>query len=272
MTPLPWYEAVSDFPHLQIAQFKGKRRALDEHARQHKGKGPAQSRPRPREPQQYPPMFRGTSQGLFEECCNEVANQLAEASQNVEKLEGFQDAMDKWKLKLECHILKHREFSGVLQREISDRQAKVEAISDDIKQLEAGLTQADSWSQLIKDTLSKVSENKEKEKKMAQAAEILASLGDFAGSDEQEILTMAKRMIKESKEKDPKASESQASGAQASEASGVDLVHKLTPRNPSRCKLREWIWSVDLPQKIPVVMIFVYPGAKIRPPQGQTFY
>ena len=239
MIPLPWYEAVSDFPHLQIAQFKGKRRALDEHARQHKGKGPAQSRPRPREPQQplkpqhpaYPPMFRGASQGLFEECCNEVANQLAEASQNVEKLEGFQDAMDKWKLKLECHIRKHREFSGVLQRGISDRQAKIEAILDDIKQLEAGLTQADTWSQLIKDTLSKVSENKEKEKKMAQAAEILASLGDFAGSDEQEILTMAKRMIKESKEKDPKASESQASGAQASEAQASEL----TPKNPSRC-------------------------------------
>ena len=30
MTPLPWHEAVSDFPHLQVAQFKGKRRALED--------------------------------------------------------------------------------------------------------------------------------------------------------------------------------------------------------------------------------------------------
>ena len=32
MTPLPWHEAVSDFPHLQVAQFKGKRWALDDQA------------------------------------------------------------------------------------------------------------------------------------------------------------------------------------------------------------------------------------------------
>ena len=141
-------------------------------------------------------MFSGTSQGLLEEFCNKVAAQLSEVSQDVDQLKGFQSQMDEWKHKLEGHILKHREVSGVMQSEIRDRQAKVQGVSDDIQELETGLSQVASWSQLIQETITKASDDNEKEKKMAQAAQLLA---ECSGADQEEFLAPAKKFMQEKK-------------------------------------------------------------------------
>ena len=155
-------------------------------------------------------MFSGTSQGLLEEFCNKVAAQLSEVSQDVDQLKGFQSQMDEWKHKLEGHILKHREVSGVMQSEIRDRQAKVQGISDDIQELETGLSQVASWSQLIQETITKASDDNEKEKKMAQAAQLLA---ECSGADQEGFLALAKKFMQE--KKDSETSAAQASGTQA---------------------------------------------------------
>ena len=204
--PLPWHEAVSEHPYLQVGQFKGKRRALDDQIQQQKGKGPAQPQqvqphlqevqaPLKPQPPAYPPMFKGASQSMFEECCTQVANQLGEEQLKAEVLQDYQAQLDQWKLKLAAHILRHKERSEALQQEISARQAMIQAILDDSKELEKSLSEAGDWSHLLSEQLDKASQNKEKEKKIAK---LLASL-DCTG-DEEEVLAMARSLVQERKD------------------------------------------------------------------------
>ena len=230
--PLPWWEAVSDEPYLQVAQFKGKRRGLEaQQAQLAKGKGPqtpkaaqpdeAQGAKKP-QPPPCPPMFQGTALSLFEDKCSEVATQLG-GDVNTEVFQKHQAELDQWKIKIESHILKHKETSELLQQEVSDRQAMIQGISDDTKVLERCLLEAADWSAVLSERLTQANEDKQKKEKKAQAAQLLADIGD-----EEDVLEMAKKIIEERKA----AAQAKASAAQASASQAAPPPPPPPPADP----------------------------------------